>query len=140
MFCTPSQKIFHKNVMHTVILRRSRVILAFYLYRRGPRYSKATKRTLRHLRKRALYIDNAWGAKDCSCASCLRPSWSYASALWSYMVFRRLNSAFQATQVTVQTISLLIQRCCLKQWMCSSYPVTLQSQQSSLLWCALVDS
>ena len=28
---------------------------------------------------------------------------------------------------------LLIQRCCLKQWMCSSYPFTLESQLSNLV-------
>jgi len=50
-----------------------------------------------------------------------------------YMAFRRLISAPQGARVTVRTISLLIQRCCLEQWMCLSFPFTLESQRSNLL-------
>jgi len=79
-------------------------------------------------------MGNARSTTDGIYASCLRPSWSYASALWSYLAFRRLISASQDARVTVRTISSAdIQRCCLKQWLCPSYPITLESQWSNLL-------
>ena len=56
---------------------------------------------------RALYnMGSARGTTtDGSYAFRLRPSWSFASAPWSYMVFRRLISASHGSRVTVQTIS-----------------------------------
>jgi len=100
---------------------------------------KAAKRNLcfgTSLRKRsprAPYMDNARGTTDGNCASCLRPSWSFASGCWSYLAFQRLISASQGARVTDRTILLLIQRCCLKHGICPRYPFTLESHWSNLL-------
>jgi len=83
-------------------------------------------------------MDNVRLTTDGSCATCPRPSSSYASALWGYMAFRKLISASQGARVTVRTISLLIQRYCLKQLMFSSYPFTLESHQAFFYFTVVV--